>query len=222
MCILDALDLTDVIPRTPSGTLEPELNSMGGILCPGPRNLTWRADPHTLPFYRLFFFPNLTHFSLTYSFYGYKLPGTIALNLNPVVLELDPLPLRSWRLRRSIPAQASQANRVLRSAVSSAVLRCGPSLTTLSVSVPLYNLAVQHTMQLPRLHLWGTTDGSPRIFHFQSAILSNCHCQIHPIPSAKMTSHLCHLRVFLGFVLHSHYSVGIGSPGGNSRRLQEV
>ena len=51
----------------------------------------------------------------------------------------------------------------LKSAVSSSILRCGSSLTTLYVTVPLSDAAIQHITQLPKLTTWVATDEPPRV-----------------------------------------------------------
>jgi len=70
------------------------------------------------------------------------------------------------------------ASTVLESAISSAVLRCGPSLITLYVSVPLSEAAVQHIMRLPKLTSWHAMNGLPRVSDFS---LSNTFPQLETL-----------------------------------------
>jgi len=136
-------------------------NLPNGTLFPGLRDLSWVFQPHTLPFYRLFLSPRLTHSSLYYSpAFRARNADEVFSSIASMILELDTLPLQSFRL--GCPTHV-QASRSLESAVSSAVLRWGPSLTSLSVSVPLSDAAVQHILRLPNLTAWRPMDGPPRV-----------------------------------------------------------
>ena len=137
------------------------LNSLNGIVCPGLRNLTWAAQSYTLPFYRLFISPHLTAFSFQYTHFRGRDPDEVLSNLAPMIAELQTSSLQSFQVDLSINTALTLTN--LDSALSSAVLRCGSSLTTLTMSVPLSDAAVQHIMQLPKLTTWTTTNGLPRV-----------------------------------------------------------
>ena len=148
------------------------VNSPNEVLCPGLQVLNWTIYPETLPSYHLFLSPRLTHLTLTYSPSGAETSDEVLSGLVSVILALEPLFLRSLYLQWYIPAEAS---RRLESAVSSAVIRCGPSLTTLSLSTSLLGTAVQHIMYLPKLTFWRAMDGPPRGFDFS---LSNAFPQL--------------------------------------------
>ena len=79
-----------------------------------------------------------------------------------MVLELEASSLQHLCFELHIPATA-KAREILESVASSAVLRWGPSLTTLSVSTPLSDVAVQHIMRLPKLTMWKAWNAPPRI-----------------------------------------------------------
>jgi len=143
-----------------------------GVLCPGLRALDWTIYPYSLPFYRLFLSPHLTHLSLFYPPFGVEVSDEVLSGLTSVILALEPLHLRSLSLRWHIPTEAS---RRLESAVSSAVLRCGPSLTTLSVSTSLLDAAAQHITHLPKLTFWYAMNGLPKGSNFS---LSNAFPQL--------------------------------------------
>ena len=52
---------------------------------------------------------------------------------------------------------------LLEPSVSSAVLRCGPSLSSLHVEVPFSDAAVRHITKLPKPTSWGAMNGQPRV-----------------------------------------------------------
>jgi len=148
------LDLTEDASVTEEILHIISANSPNRIMCPQLRNLSWVVQPHTLPFYRLFLSPHLTTFSLKYRSHWGEIPDEVLSGITSVVLELDNLSLRHLYL--TIPARISPS---LDSAVSSAVLRCGPSLESLSAPTPLSDAAVQHVMRLPNLTTWEGVNG---------------------------------------------------------------
>ena len=131
------------------------LNLPSGTICPGLRELSWRAYPFDLPFHRLFLSPALTKLSFTCSS---RNPEVLS-RLPQVILELNTFSLQSFQLQWNIPEGASQE---MESVTSSAVLRCGPDLKALSVLAPLSDAAVQHIMQLPNLVWWSARRGPPK------------------------------------------------------------
>ena len=134
-------------------------NSPNGILFPSLRELTWKARSYPLD--RLFFSPHLTHFTFLCPSRSNRLSDRLVSNLTSVMLELRTSSLQSLRIDSHVAG--GQIPTCLKSAVSSAVLRCGPSLTYLSVPTLLSNVAVQHIMQLPKLAKWVARSGPPRI-----------------------------------------------------------
>ena len=134
-------------------------DSPNRVLCPGLRELTWLARGY--PLNRVFLSPHLTrfHFRLP-SFWGH-LPDEILSNLAPVIAELPASSLQSLRI--DTPVWYLPTSTSLRPAVSSAVLRCGPSLADLSAPTPLSDAAVQHIMRLPNLTTWRAWNGPPMV-----------------------------------------------------------
>lgn len=128
-------------------------NSSNGIMCPGLRTLLWTVEPHTLPFHRLFFSPHLTDFEFHGNF-TFEVP--VLSDMISMILELEAFPLQ--RLHLHVPLHEHPD---LHSAVSSAVLRCGPSLEVLYVPTTLSDAAVQHIVRLPKLTSWCTRNGPP-------------------------------------------------------------
>ena len=134
-------------------------NSPNRTLFPGLRELTWVARSYPLD--HLFLSPRLTKFLFRPPTFRSQLTDEVVSNLASVVAELPASSLRflwidvdGWSLSASVG---------LRSAVSSAALRCGPSLADLSVPMPLSDPAVQHIMQLPKLTTWRAWNGPPRV-----------------------------------------------------------
>jgi len=137
-------------------------NSLDGIMCPRLRELRWLCSVKPLPFFRLFLSPHLTAFSFRYAFLK-PVPDEVFANLTSAILELPAPSLQSLRIEFDTPHKVIST--LLESAVSSTVLRCGPSLTSLYVEVPLSDAAIQHIMKLPKLTSWGVVNGPPRVFN---------------------------------------------------------
>jgi hypothetical protein len=135
-------------------------NSPNGIMCPGLRELEWKCYIEPLPFFRLFLSPHLTTFSFRYSWFLSQVSDEILANLTPAILELPASSLQSLTIEFITPNK--KVSTFLESALSSTVLRCGPSLTSLYVEVPLSDAAVQHVIKLPKLTSWKTVNGPPR------------------------------------------------------------
>ena len=140
-------------------------NMPNGSMCSGLRELTWAAKPRTLPFFRLFLSPHLTKFSLTYTT---RDTHDARPSIASAILELEALPLRHFSLAWYVGKTTRQLFEsglpsVLFSAVSSTVLRCGNSLTTLLIPAPLLNTAIQHVMRLPKLTTWAAWNGPPMV-----------------------------------------------------------
>ena len=132
-------------------------NSSDEVLFPSLRELTWEVQSYPLD--RLFLSPQLKHF-VTYSRLD-RLPDELISNLTPAIVELQASSLQSLQIYLGDMEKETPTS--LRSATSSAVLRCGPSLTSLSVPTPLSDAATQHVMQLPKLAKWTAWSGPPRI-----------------------------------------------------------
>ena len=138
--------------------LSVNFNSSDGTLFPGLRDLTWEARSYPLD--RLFLSPHLTHFTFLCPSSLDRLPDHLISNLTSVTADLQTSSLQSLRISLYVTEEKIPTS--LKSAVSSAVLRCGPPLTNLSVQVPLSDVAVQHIMQLPKIAEWIAWSGPPR------------------------------------------------------------
>jgi hypothetical protein len=136
------------------------LNLLNEIVFPGLWGLSWIAESYSLPFYRLFISPHLTAFTFICPPFGGH-PDEVVSNFTSMIAELQTSSLRS--LQVDFYHYAAQNSIDLNSAVSSAVLRCGSSLTTLSAPLSISDAAVQHIMQLPELTSWTTVNGPPRV-----------------------------------------------------------
>ena len=135
------------------------LNSSDGIVFPGLRRMSWIALPYSLPFYRLFISPHLTAFTFLCQFFRGH-PDELLPNFTSMIAELQTSSLRS--LQVDFYHHIAHTSMNLNSALSSAVLRCGSSLTTLFAPLPMSDAALQHIMQLPELTSWTTVNGPPR------------------------------------------------------------
>ena len=101
------------------------LNSSNGIVCPRLQDLTWTmAFCCSLPFYRLFISPHLTTFSFQYQYFRGRALDEILSNLTSMFVKLRTSSFQSLEVYLNIDTPD------LKSAVSSAILRCGSSLTT--------------------------------------------------------------------------------------------
>ena len=132
------------------------VNSSNEVLCPRLRELYW--ETWSYPLERHFLSPHLRDFSFPCFHLG-QVPDEILSNLTSVIAELETSSLRSLRI--TIPQGPTSVG--LESAVSSAILRCGSSLTTLSVPTPLSDAAIQHIMRLPKLARWSARNGPPGV-----------------------------------------------------------
>ena len=130
----------------------------GGVVFPELRELDWKANHDTLPFYRLFLSPKLSFLSLWFSTSPESLERDLSM-VESAVMELGTLPLQYLYLRWLNP---EAGNRQMESVASSAVLRCGTTLMRLSTFSPLSDAAVQHIMRLPNLTSLSTASRPPR------------------------------------------------------------
>ena len=144
-------------------------NSPNGIMCPGLREFEWSCIDESLPFFRLFLSPHLTVFSFRCSCFLGQVSDKVLANLTSAISELPASSLQSlcikfytWREVTSMLLESALSS-TLSYTVSSTVLRCGSSLTSLYVDVPLSDMAVQHIMKLPRLAFWEAVNGPPKV-----------------------------------------------------------
>jgi hypothetical protein len=135
-------------PHAPEEVLRTiSVDSSNRILCRGLQGLTWVARPFSLPLYRLFVSPRLTAFSFTCRSFGGRDPDEVFSNLTSMIAELPTSSLQSFPADLYLGAAPIPMD--LKSAVSSVVFRCDPSLATLSLLLPLSDVAVQQIMNLP-------------------------------------------------------------------------
>ena len=130
------------------------LNSPAGGWFPALQDLNWSITKSNLPYADLFFSPHLKDISI---FVSLSSSGISRDALPAITSTISALPTSTL--------QRLQFNPVIRCAdltdtLSSAVLRCGPSLTEFTSRVPLSDAAVNHLIRLPRLRLC-TIEGPP-------------------------------------------------------------
>ena len=143
--------VSDEVHRLISANLSNE------TLCPRLQELTWVARSY--PFEHRFLSPHLTEFSFTWFYMGPP-PDGVVPNLTSVIAQLQISSLRSLR----IDISTARIPKGLGPIISSAILRCRPSLTTLSVLTPLSHTATQHIMRPPNLTAWDARNGPPRVY----------------------------------------------------------
>ena len=131
-------------------------NLPSGIMCPLLQRLTW-SSPGNRTFNRILVSSHLT----TFSFWGTSAAIGVLADLASVMTELRTPFLQTLVVH--VPVLKDPILTSLTVAISSAILRCGSSLTSVVVSVPLTDAAIQHIMQLPGLTTWETEGGPPVI-----------------------------------------------------------
>jgi hypothetical protein len=135
------------------------LNSLNGIVYLRLQDLTWKVEfGCSSPCYRLFISPHLTTFSFQCQSFRGRALDEILPNLTSMFVEPQTPSLQSLEVYLNIDTPMD-----LKSAVSSAVLRCGSSLTTPYPTAPPSDVAIQHIAQLPKLTTWFATDEPLRV-----------------------------------------------------------
>ena len=137
--------------RDPLSHLSRELPLPDGVLCP---NLEWLDWMHPPPFFHIFLSPNLKRVSLSSQVVS-RQPPPAAEIISRLPSSLEHLSLAS------LPYEDGES---LKDAISSLVLRCGPSLRSFGCDPPLSEAAFLHLMQLPNLHSWVAFHEPPRTF----------------------------------------------------------
>lgn len=127
-----------------------------GFICPQLRIVSWSSSTHRV-FNRIFVSSHLTKFKFSCRQSNIE----VLVGLASVMAELQAPFLQSLVIITPIPEDPILTN--LKTALSSAILRCGPSLTNIIISVPLTGAAVRHAMQLPELTTWGTGGAPPDV-----------------------------------------------------------
>ena len=134
-------------------------NFPSGFMCPQLRKVLWETTKHRT-FNNLFVSSRLTKF--TFSYDGDNIE--VLADLASVMAELQVPSLQSLGITNPIPEDPILTS--LTTALSSAILRCGPSLASIVVCVPLTDAAVRHIMQLPELTTLDMPNGPPDICLF--------------------------------------------------------
>ena len=126
------------------------------IMCPLLQRLTWFSSGNRA-FNRILVSSHLKEFS----FLGALADIGVLADLASVMMELRTPYLQALAICVPIPKDPILTS--LTVALSSAILRCGPSLTSVVISVPLTDAAIRHIMQLPGLTKWDTKGGPPAV-----------------------------------------------------------
>ena len=122
-----------------------QLFSLSGPLCPNIQELDWSGRTSALPFLPLFIAPGIRSLSISVAPLD---PGDVSDGelqdeaLAEIIPRLDP----SILVKLDISLSSGVQDRV-----SSLVLRCGPALVSLTVSIPFSEQALLHVITLPNL-----------------------------------------------------------------------
>jgi len=122
-------------------------NSPVGGWFPALRILFWRITKTNLSYVDLFFSPHLEKISIcpSLSWHSSRAPQSI---IPAIASTISTLPTSALQ---SIWVSPTMSWTYLRNPLSSVVLRCGPSLTEFTSTVPLSGAAVDHLIRLPYL-----------------------------------------------------------------------
>jgi hypothetical protein len=133
-------------------------NSPGGLMLPNLERLTWNITdmPTLLTVFPLFLSPGLKHVTL-YTHPEFKLHDDELENLVKMI-SLFPPSLEHL----SVMYYRHTQDCSLQDAISSLVLRCGPSLRSFETCRVLSEAAIHHLIQLPRLSSLRICQGPPR------------------------------------------------------------
>jgi len=132
------------------------INSPPGGWLPALRNLHCTILTYNLPFIDLLFSPHLERVSIfAPQWNNSRVPRDVLPILASTISGLPVSTLQSLWVRCTMPSAD------LEDAISSVVLRCGPSLAVLTSSFPLSDAAVNHLIQLPHLRTWSVNDPPP-------------------------------------------------------------
>ena len=124
------------------------INSPPGGWFPSLQNLSWRITETNIPYIDLFFSPSLKDFFFhpAWSWGHFGIPPNVPPTLAKAVLALPTSGLER------ISGGTGHPWRYFKDALSSVVLRCGPSFTEYDSRNPLSDAAITHLIQLPLLH----------------------------------------------------------------------
>ena len=125
------------------------LNSPAGEWFPALQNLSWSITESNLPYAHLFFSPQSPVSTLRLCC-GDGVPHDI---LPAAASKISRLPTSSLQLLH-VGISRGISSAYFTDSLSALVLRCGPSLTDFSSSIPLSDAAINHLIQLPHLHTW--------------------------------------------------------------------
>ena len=127
---------------------------------PALQDLSWRITESNLPFINIFLSPHLKTISIytPSTWTGPNIPHNILAAIASVI---SALPTPALRLL-SVDIGYNTPMAYFKDSLSPTVLRCGPSLTTFTSTVPLSDAAVNHLIQLPHLRTWHIKCPPPR------------------------------------------------------------
>ena len=186
-------------------------NLPNGFPCPQLRELFWVSSGNRT-FNRIFVSSHLTKFRFWYC------PSNIEVlaDLASVMADLQTPSLQHLEISDHVPEDPILTS--LMSVISSVIPRCGPSLTSVIVSVPLTDAAIWHIMQLPELTTWKTRSGLPVIESDLSAVNTFPKLQNLCLRSTEALKWL----PFLGEHTHRAPSGRVTSAPRNHERYQSL
>ena len=127
-----------------------------GFLCPQLRKIAWTSWRHRT-FNNLFVSSRLTEFRFCCNLFNVE----AVAGLLSVMAELPTFRLQTLDI--TFPPLEDPFSTTVTTALSSFILRCGSSLTEISILAHLTDAAIRHIMQLPELTVWETTNGLPDV-----------------------------------------------------------
>ena len=129
------------------------LSSPPGGWFPALQSLSWRIVELNLPYIDLFSSPHLKRISIhtPWMWTGIEIPPKI---LPAIASAVSALPASSTLQFLSIDIRCVAPSGYFKDSVSSAVLRCGPSLTEFTTTIALSDAAANHLIHLPHLRTW--------------------------------------------------------------------
>ena len=135
------------------------LSSPPGGWFPALQELSWRIMEPNLPYIDLFSSPHLKRISIytPLMWANFEAPPNI---LAAIASAVSTLPVPPVLRSLSIDIRCIAPPGYFKDSISSAVLRCGPSLTEFTTTVTLSDAAANHLIRLPHLRTW-RIEGTP-------------------------------------------------------------
>ena len=128
-------------------------NSPPGGWFPALQDLDWRITKSNLPHVDIFFSPNLKtiHISIPWAWRNSNIPRDLLPTIASTISALPTSALQSF----IIPVDyCMRPPEYFKDSLSTAALRCGPSLVEFTSPISLSEAAVDHLIQLPHLRTW--------------------------------------------------------------------